>query len=502
METQQRHCWECRRRCLVCDFTEPACKRCWTAGVECPGYSHVKPQRLKWLAPGRVTSRSRKRKGSRSPSALVENDPGNKTNDAMTKPEMIIAFNTTIPRYELRTDVCSLPEAAEYFNSCIYRELAPIQELGNNPHIYQLSVTHIQRAFNKPDYLNFGMLCMTLSHRINRTRSDPQSKPLAEKFYLYWGLAVRSLNEQLDVQDRQTSDLVMAGIMTLLLADVQQGTSLNWRCHLEGIHKLITLRGGFHAVASSPSLEPLLLSLWFVAVIGNTTCPASDLIMTESYLDAVEFLLEKYGAAVSPIHMCPLPLFAEIIKINHLRMRTISCDFSLIEDRWGEGFEILERIHGFSSEQWASSKPLHQDNWVLIGKVYQAATALYCILSLQGLTALPETPDLRACCAAHGQTLWLLLDVGLSCPRTRRSLIWPLVLLGVEAAHGGPKMRAFVSEKLPELSYGAGTYVPLMAKSVLESFWNSGETRWDACFDRPYVFTSQIAVDTSRLSPD
>jgi hypothetical protein len=61
---------------------------------------------------------------------------------------------------------------------------------------------------------------MTLSHRINRTRSDPQSKPLAEKFYLYWGLAVRSLNEQLDVQDRQTSDLVMAGIMTLLLADV------------------------------------------------------------------------------------------------------------------------------------------------------------------------------------------------------------------------------------------------------------------------------------------
>lgn len=224
--------------------------------------------------------------------------------------------------------------------------------------------------------------------------------------------------------------------------------------------------------------------------------------MTESYLDAVEFLLEKYGAAVSPIHMCPLPLFAEIIKINHLRMRTISCDFFLIEDRWGEGFEILERIHGFSSEQWASSKPLHQDDWVLIGKVYQAATALYCILSLQSLTVLPETPDLRACCAAHGQTLWLLLDVGLSCPRTRRSLIWPLVLLGVEAAHGGPKIRAFVSEKLPELSYDAGTYVPLMAKSVLESFWNSGETRWDACFDRPYVFTSQIAVDTSRLSPD
>ncbi|KAL6365593.1 hypothetical protein LRP88_01593 [Fusarium phalaenopsidis] len=361
---------------------------------------------------------------------------------------------------------------------------------------------HIQRAANKPDYLNFGMLCMTLSHRINRTRNDPQSKPLAEKFYLYWGLAVRSLNEQLDVRDKQTSDLVMAGIMTLLLADVQQGTSLNWRCHLEGIHKLIALRGGFHAVAGSPSLEPLLLSLWFVAVIGNTTCPASHLIMTRSYLDALELLLEKYSAAVSPIHMCPLSLFAEVVKINHLRMRAISCDFTLLEDLSTEGLETLERIHGFSPEKWASSKPLHQDDWLLIGKVYQAAATLYCILSLQSLSVLPETPGLRACCVAHGQILWPLLDVGLSCPRTRRSLIWPLVLLGVEAVHGGPKMRAFVSEKLPELSYDAGTYVPLMAKGVMEVFWDSGETRWDACFDRPYVFTGQIAVDTSRLSPD
>ncbi|UPL03775.1 hypothetical protein LCI18_014709 [Fusarium solani-melongenae] len=502
METQQRHCWECRRRCLVCDFTEPACKRCSTAGVECPGYGHVKPQTLKWLTPGRVTSRSRKRKGSRSPSSPVENDPSKANSFTTEQPQMIAAFNIPIPRFELKTDVCSLPEAAEYFNSCIYRELAPIQELGKSPHIYQLSVMHIQRAANKPDYLNFGMLCMTLSHRINRTRNDPQSKGLAEKFYSYWGLAIRSLNAQLDVQERQTSDLVMAGIMTLLLADVQQGTSLNWRCHLEGIHRLISLRGGFHAVASSPSLEPLLLSLWFVAVIGNTTCPVSNLIMTKLYFDSLELLLEKYGTVVSPIHMCPLPLFAEIIKINHLRMRAISCYSALLGDLSTEGLEILERIHLFSPEQWASSKPFHQEDWVLIGKAYKAAAALYCILSLQSLGILPDTPDLRACCAAHGQILWLLLDVGLSCPRTRRSLIWPLVLLGVEAVHGGPKMRAFVSEKLPELSYDAGTYVPLMAKSVLKSFWDSGEMLWDSCFDRPYVFTSQIAVDTSRLSSD
>ncbi|AEO64914.1 uncharacterized protein THITE_2012454, partial [Thermothielavioides terrestris NRRL 8126] len=54
----KRHCWECRRRCLVCDFTEPACRRCSAAGVQCPGYGHVKPTRLKWLSPGRVVARA------------------------------------------------------------------------------------------------------------------------------------------------------------------------------------------------------------------------------------------------------------------------------------------------------------------------------------------------------------------------------------------------------------------------------------------------------------
>lgn len=79
-----------------------------------------------------------------------------------------------------------------------------------------------------PDYLQFGMVCMILSHRINRTRSDLQSKALAEKFYLYWGLAVRSLSEHLDVEDRRTGDMVIAGILTLLLADVSRYSMKQW----------------------------------------------------------------------------------------------------------------------------------------------------------------------------------------------------------------------------------------------------------------------------------
>lgn len=56
----KQHCWECRRRCLVCDFTTPSCKRCIASGVACPGYGTVKPVRFQWLPPGKVKSRRRK----------------------------------------------------------------------------------------------------------------------------------------------------------------------------------------------------------------------------------------------------------------------------------------------------------------------------------------------------------------------------------------------------------------------------------------------------------
>lgn len=80
-------------------------------------------------------------------------------------------------------------------------------------------------------------------------------------------------------------------------------------------------------------------------------------------------------------------------------------------------------------------------------------------------------------------------------------MLWPLVVLGVEAVNGDLEMRSFVEKQLPEMSRQVGTSVPLTAKAVIERFWASGETRWDACFDRPYVFVTQIAVDLQQLIP-
>lgn len=61
---------------------------------------------------------------------------------------------------------------------------------------------------------------MIMSHRINQTSNELQLKPLMEKFYFYWGLAVRSLNEYLNMEDKRAGNTIIAGILTLLLADV------------------------------------------------------------------------------------------------------------------------------------------------------------------------------------------------------------------------------------------------------------------------------------------
>lgn len=207
-----------------------------------------------------------------------------------------------------------------------------------------------------------------------------------------------------------------------------------------------------------------------------------------------------YRFATTPTQMFPPQLLAEVSKINYLRLQARNKRECSDKDLLKEAYDILDCIEAFSPEESAQSKLSSKEDWMRIGTVYRSATAIYCILSLQSVSVFPEDSALRAACATHGQVLRRHLPESLSSARTKRYMLWPLVLLGVEAVHSCMATRAFVSKQLPELSRSVGTSIPLTARSVLESFWASGHKRWDACFDRPYPFTMQIAVDVSKVS--
>jgi hypothetical protein len=107
-------------------------------------------------------------------------------------------------------------------NVCIYQDLIPLLELGDNPAIYRLPPSLIREAISLPDYLQLGMLCMALSHRMNRALGDSHvnHRALTEKFYTHRGNAIRSLRELLNQESHRAGDVVIAGIVTLLLVDV------------------------------------------------------------------------------------------------------------------------------------------------------------------------------------------------------------------------------------------------------------------------------------------
>ncbi|KAK4098861.1 C6 zinc finger domain-containing protein [Parathielavia hyrcaniae] len=526
-ELGKRHCWECLRRCLVCDSTRPACNRCTAAGTSCPGYSQVKPTRLRWLAPGTVRSRVSKPNRHSSMSAEPSERSVCSRNSEPPRPSQPSADHVSISRFGLYTDVDALVHGAEYYNVAIFPDLCPVQELGSNPSIYRISPELIREASSSPDYLRFAMLCMTLSHRMNRTRGDPGAhhKDMAERFYKYRGDAIRSLREFISVEGQCTADVAVAGIVSLLLADAQQAASLNWRPHVEAAINLVHLRGGLAVVAASRILQPHLLFLSFVAVIGNTTCPASSILMAEAHLGALDAIMNLSNTTVTSFQMCAPALFAEIIRINHLRVRATVHGSHMQEETdthealAQEAYAILERIHHFSPEHWADIKPRSRDDWTLMGRIYQTAVALYCVSSLQSLAVLPTTTTTTGTTTttpqsgARARLLHQLLEQAVASQRIQRFTLWPLVVLGVvtspthgDGAAASAAARGFVAAQLPVLSRCVGTYVPLTAKSVLERFWASsggtGQGQWDACFDRPYAFFTQLAVDTSRILAD
>jgi hypothetical protein len=225
----------------------------------------------------------------------------------------------------------------------------------------------------------------------------------------------------------------------------------------------------------------------------------------------LDFITTHYGRGTTPFQMCPPPLFSEIAKINSLRGARHAAAVVAPHDNQPQLINeeapvaILQRIHTFSPSHWAASKPAANDDWRLVGRIYQAAAAIYYTRSLppSPASSFPTTQTASHNTTTQQALLHELLGTALANNRIQRFLLWPLVVHGVEACRGdGRRTRTFVQEQLCEMSRQVGSYAPLAAKGVLERFWASGETDWDACFERPCLFLNQFAVDMIGISPE
>lgn len=120
-----------------------------------------------------------------------------------------------------RPDACILiPLLLLAVNTRVFPGIFPILELGSNSAVHQISPIMFQNGMGHPDYVRLGMVCMCLSHRMNQTKDSSQIKTLSTTFLHYRGLIIRPLNEDIDVDHKRTSNLVVARILTILIADV------------------------------------------------------------------------------------------------------------------------------------------------------------------------------------------------------------------------------------------------------------------------------------------
>ncbi|KAJ5094964.1 hypothetical protein N7532_007255 [Penicillium argentinense] len=226
-----------------------------------------------------------------------------------------------VPGFELKTEVHPLVESLEYFNNCMYPRLSQILLLSSNINIYRIPAELFKKALHAPDYAKLGLVCITLSHRMNQSGHNPDSKSLEKNFYNYRGHVIRSLNNDLHMIKKRDSHRVLTGILTLLLLDAQQGISQHWRYHMEGVRGLITLRGGMHKVAVQFAAMPIVLCYVFLAVNGDTASPASDMLITSIPADEIYLVIKQFGGNGFAFQMCPMSLFVEIMNINRIRAR-------------------------------------------------------------------------------------------------------------------------------------------------------------------------------------
>lgn len=210
----------------------------------------------------------------------------------------------------------------------------------------------------------------------------------------------------------------------------------------------------------------------------------------------IAFVSDMPGKGIYPPFPFAHHLFLDVVRINDLRAQTagdaVQPEVEQHNSNSARALLLLDHITSFSPEQWADTnagdKPVFRDMWLVLGRIYHSAVALFCISSLQSLGVLPTTAKLRTCRVQHRDHLMVLLDDGLKSTLLKRNLPWPLIVAGFEAAEGSETEQTFVARWLEEQSRELGSSLPLVAKSVLARFWCSQKTGWDDCFDRPYAF--------------
>lgn len=243
------------------------------------------------------------------------------------------------------------------------------------------------------------------------------------------------------------------------------------------------------------AVKLLGLTPFSIATLANTTTPANNQMTGFSDWSTTD-IRTVYSTTMYSEMPCPTHLFLNIIEISRLRGLLTTLTGPYADALWPSISEVFKNIESFSPEDWTEPYTVpKKPEMTLIARVYKQATTLYGVLSLPPPPMLnydleTSQPSKAAAYlqlkAATRNRLFQLVTEAMETLRPNLSLCWPLAVLGVALADGEPSERTFVEKSLRKISRSPQTYYgPTMSLVKLMSFWESGKSGWEDCYNEP-----------------
>ncbi|KAI0418931.1 hypothetical protein F5X98DRAFT_336721 [Xylaria grammica] len=363
-ETPRKHCWECLRRRLVCDSVRPVCNRCRSSGLVCPGYEETQP--LRWVKPGRVTARVRRRRQPKASTQANQNQnqkqkeqiKTNKSKKSQDEAELdadVIEANIedrtsdssddelrskfgalsvlgivqpetldAIMRYDISCENFAGVQESYIYNCEVYERSSPLTLLLREEERFKLPLAKIAQYLPAP--IKGLFILFTLGHQMHRLPHDAEEnvRVKAQSALAFWTYqVVRTLNEDIAREGTQVGDGTITAVLMLMMADQQMHPSGRWRFHHKGLMQMLRLRGGVEKVWNErPHMHSGILTMIIGEVFANTTSPSHDQLVELTHPKNLDFLRSAWGDSVQDVYVgsiCPPSLFSDVIRINHLR---------------------------------------------------------------------------------------------------------------------------------------------------------------------------------------
>ncbi|KAL2855349.1 fungal-specific transcription factor domain-containing protein [Aspergillus pseudoustus] len=275
---QGPQCWACRERRVRCGSETPGCSKCATKGVHCPGYGPTRP--LRWREPKNPKTFKFQKQVGVFPDRPLDIGLCLKTADT--------------------PDGAVLSEIM-YYNDRLTPDLV-VMDSPSNPFRWPLKLSAIA-----PMYLNYAYAAISVFHRIVQrryitpgqarvssielTELDHLSDLEGPTFYRYYASALRSVNEELSKTTKKLNITLLAGILMLLLSQLQQAAHGQWRLHLDGFKRIISYYGGMERLLERYLDTGFLLSnVLIIDTMSTATMPARNMTT-----DTIRWHMEYLG---------------------------------------------------------------------------------------------------------------------------------------------------------------------------------------------------------------